>query len=101
VIVWARNEEEGGKVQAFVVEKGSVGCMVEKMEGKFAMRINQNGQITMRDCFVPDCNKLAYANDFSTGTSRILEATRIVVAWAAAGLAAGAYEAALRYTIKR
>lgn len=55
----------------------------------------------MKDCFVPDRNKLVHATDFSTGTSRILEATRIMVSWAAIGVSAGAYEAALRYTLKR
>lgn len=51
----------------------------------------------MRDCFVPDRNKLEYATDFATGTARILEATRVLVGWGAAGVAAGAYEAALKY----
>ena len=39
VIVWARNEDDGGRVQAFVVEKGSSGFMPKKMEGKMALRI--------------------------------------------------------------
>lgn len=39
VIVWARNEDDGGRVQAFVVEKGSPGFMPKKMEGKMALRI--------------------------------------------------------------
>ena len=31
VIVWARNEDDGGRVQAFVVEKGSPGIVCKKM----------------------------------------------------------------------
>ena len=52
----------------------------------------------MTDCFVPDRNKLAFAKDFATGTNKILEASRLMVCWMAAGLAAGVYEAAVKYT---
>ena len=40
VIVWARNKDDGGRIQGFVVEKGSAGFEIEKMQGKLAMRIN-------------------------------------------------------------
>jgi len=73
----------------------------EKMEGKMALRITQNAAITLKDCFVPDRNKLTYAKDFATGTNKILEASRLMIAWVAAGCAAGAYEAALKYVTQR
>ena len=38
VIVWARNKEDGGRVQAFVVEKGSNGMFCKKMLGKLGLR---------------------------------------------------------------
>ena len=47
VIVWARNEDDGGRIQAFVVEKGSAGFMPKKMEGKMALRITQNADIVL------------------------------------------------------
>jgi alkylation response protein AidB-like acyl-CoA dehydrogenase len=61
----------------------------------------QNADITLKDCFVPDKNKLTKAKDFATGTNAILEASRLIVAWMACGLAAGAYENALKYTLER
>ena len=51
--------------------------------------------------FVPDKNKLAFANDFASGTNKILEASRLLVAWGIAGNAIGSYEAALKYALKR
>lgn len=99
--MWARNEADGNKVQAFVVEKGSPGFTAEKIEGKMALRMTQNAQITLKDCFVPDKNKLAHSKDFATGTNRILEASRLMVAWMAAGCAAGAYEFCLKYVLER
>lgn len=59
----------------------------------------QNGDITFTDCFVPEKNKLTHAKDFATGTNAILESSRLVVAWMACGLATGAYENALKYTL--
>jgi len=53
------------------------------------------------DVFVPERNKLTHANDFATGTNRILESSRVLIAWVAAGCAVGAYEAALKYTLER
>lgn len=50
---------------------------------------------------MPDHNKIANAIDFERGTNRILEATRIGVGWEAAGVAAGAYENAVKYALSR
>lgn len=41
IIVWARNDEEGGKIQGFVVEKGSKGLTTKKIENKYALRMVQ------------------------------------------------------------
>jgi len=51
--------------------------------------------------FVADNNRLEKARDFNTGTNAILEPSRIGVAWACTGLAAGAYEACLKHTLER
>ena len=61
----------------------------------------QNGHITLEDCFVPERNKLAKCVDFATSTKEILRSCRLSVAWGAAGIACGAYEAALEYTQNR
>ncbi len=60
-----------------------------------------NADIKFENVFVPDHNKLAKANDFATGTNKILEHSRIKVCWGAVGCAVGAYEAALHYSLKR
>ena len=71
------------------------------MLGKMALRMTQNGDITLENCFVPDRNKLAHAKDFASGAKHILEGSRLMIAWMAAGVAAGAYEAALKYCLQR
>jgi glutaryl-CoA dehydrogenase len=44
---------------------------------------------------------LTKAKNFATGTNKILESSRLGIAWMISGLASGAYEAAVRYAINR
>ena len=39
MLTWAKNENEGGKVQAFVVDRTSKGVETKKMDNKYALRI--------------------------------------------------------------
>lgn len=65
------------------------------------MRMVEYGDMKYENVFVPDCDKLTYATDFMRGTKKILEQSRIHVAFAAGGIAAGAYEAAIKYCLER
>ena len=99
IIVWARNLSDDNLIQAFVATKGSKGLKCTKIENKYSMRTIENADIEMKDVFVPDRNRLAKAKSFATGTNVILESSRLGVAWAATGVACGAYEAALKYCL--
>ena len=99
IIIWARDLEDG-QVKGFLVRKGQPGFDVEKMEDKMALRIVQNGLITLRDCAVTESDRLPNARSFKD-TSRVLRMTRAGVAWEAVGCARGAYESALAYTRSR
>jgi len=101
ICVWARNPSDGNNIQCFVVAKGSKGLKTSKIENKYSLRMVQNADITFDNVFVPDNNKLTHAKNFATGTNAILESSRLGVAWMIAGLACGAYEAALKFTLKR
>ena len=100
-IIWARNAADENRVQAFIVDKGAKGHKTTKIENKYAMRIVQNGHITLDNVFVPDSAHLSKARDFASGTNVILESSRLAVAWMVGGLAVGAYEAALKYCLSR
>ena len=65
------------------------------------MPMVQNANISYKEVFVPNNMKLTHATDFSTGTNVVLEKSRLSVAWVEAGIAAGAYEAALKYCLTR
>lgn len=98
-IIWARDVDDN-QVKGFIVRKENPGFSVEKIKGKMALRIVQNGLITMTDCLVPEADRLPNANSFKD-TAKVLQMTRAGVAWMAVGCARGAYENALAYTLER
>ena len=98
-IIWARDLADN-QVKGFLVRKDTVGFAVEKMHDKMALRIVQNGLITMTNCKVDESDRLQNANSFKD-TAEVLRMTRAGVAWQAVGCARGAYEAALAYTQTR
>ncbi len=99
IIIWAEDEEDK-QVKGFLVRKNNPGLTVEKMEDKMALRIVQNGIVTLTDCIVEEADRLQNANSFKD-TANVLRMTRAGVAWLAVGCARGAYEAALKYTRER
>ena len=72
-----------------------------KIEKKYALRMVQNADITFDNVFIPEKNRLTYGKDFASGTSAMLESSRLAVAWMVVGAAAGAYETALKYCLTR
>jgi glutaryl-CoA dehydrogenase len=98
-MIWAR-EEDSNQVKGFVVGKDNPGFSVEKIKTKMALRVVQNGLITLKDCRVPEADRLQNANSFKD-TAKVLRMTRTGVAWFAVGCQMGAYEHALRYATER
>ncbi|ACU03427.1 acyl-CoA dehydrogenase family protein [Pedobacter heparinus] len=98
-VIWARDVDDN-QVKGFLVRKGSKGFAVEKMQDKMALRIVQNGLITLTNCEVDEEDRLQNANSFKD-TAKVLKMTRAGVAWQAVGCARGAYESALNYTRTR
>lgn len=99
VVIWARDLADD-QVKGFIVRTTLPGFSVEKIQDKMALRIVQNGLITLNDCLVEEKDRLQNANSFKD-TAKVLQATRAGVAWMAVGCARGAYENALAYTTER
>src|SRR3954471_15444267 len=99
-IIWARDLADN-QVKAFIVEnKATPGFKVEKIQNKIALKVVQNGLITMENCRIPEANRLQNDQSFRD-TAHVLKMTRYGVAWIATGCAMGAYEHALKYCQKR
>src|SRR6266436_2436491 len=99
-IIWARDVGDN-QVKGFIVEnKTTAGFNVEKIQNKIALRVVQNGLITMDNCRVPEANRLQAIASFRD-TAKVLRMTRAGVAWMATGCGMGAYEHALAYAQRR
>ena len=98
-VVWAKDVADG-QVKGFVVQNSSPGFTVDKQMHKIALRIVQNGLITLDNVRVDECDRLQQANSFKD-TAAVLRMTRAGVAWMAVGCAMGAYENALGYARTR
>jgi glutaryl-CoA dehydrogenase len=99
-IIWARDVADN-QVKGFIVEnKTTPGFSVEKIEHKIALKVVQNGLITLKDCRVSEENRLQSANSFRD-TARVLRMTRYAVGWMSTGCQMGAYEHALAYAKER
>ncbi len=99
LVIYARDVDDN-QVKGFILRKDNPGFSVEKMKDKMALRIVQNGLITLKNCEIPEADRLQNANSFKD-TAKVLRMTRAGVAWMAVGCARGAYENALDYTRKR
>ena len=90
------------QVKGFIVEnKTTPGFSVEKIENKIALKVVQNGHITMKDVRVPEANRLQGGNSFRD-TAKVLrnDALRRRRGWRP-DAQMGAYEAALKYAQER
>ncbi|HZG90816.1 MAG TPA: acyl-CoA dehydrogenase family protein [Pseudonocardia sp.] len=99
VVIWARDVADDN-VKGFVVEQANPGLSTTKMENKVALRTVQNAEIVLRDCRVPEADRLQRANSFKD-TNGVLRRTRGGVAWGATGTQMAAYEIALEYAKER
>jgi len=99
-VIWARDVADN-QVKGFIVEnKTTPGFSVEKIQNKIALKVVQNGLITLKDVRVPEENHLKAGTSFRE-TARVLKMTRYLVGWEATGCQMGAYENALRYAQQR
>jgi glutaryl-CoA dehydrogenase len=100
-IIWARDVTDN-QVKGFIVEnKTTPGFSVEKMQNKIALKVVQNGQITLKDCHVPDANRLQGGKGTFRDAALVLRGTRHGSAWEITGGQMGAYENALKYAQER
>jgi len=94
IVVIARSDEGCG---AFLVEKGAPGLSVQKIEGKIAKRALENGHVFLDGA---PAERLPGVISFRQVADHLIQG-RVSVAWEACGIAAGAYEVALRYARER
>jgi glutaryl-CoA dehydrogenase len=97
-VVWARTEE--GKVNGFLVERGTPGFSAPRMEHKLSLRASVTSELVLDGVRVSDDARLPEATSLRGPLSCLNEA-RFGIVWGAAGAARACYEAALDYARTR
>lgn len=97
--IFAKNPETN-EILCFLVPGDSEGLSVEKIDGKIALRLVQNGHITLDHVKVKDEYRLPNITSFKD-VSRILYTTRADVTHITSGTHAGSLKYALEYAKER
>lgn len=97
-VVWARGDD--GQVQGFLVPQDAPGYRATTIEGKVSLRAIWQAHIELDGVEVGEGARMPGANSFKD-TARVLQATRLGVAWAALGQATAVYESAVHYARQR
>ncbi len=100
VIVWATIDPAAGRkgIRSFVVEAGTPGCTVTKLEKKLGIRCSDTVSIVLQDCRVPFENMLGTVEhekkttEGYKGVLRTFEVTRPLVGASGLGVARAALE---------
>jgi acyl-CoA dehydrogenase len=99
VVVWATLDKDAGRaaIRSFVVEKGTPGMVVERLERKLGIRASDTATISFTDCRVPAANLLGSPEvNLELGFGGVMQTfdnTRPLVAGMAVGVARAALDA--------
>jgi len=99
IVVVAR-EADGSRVLAFVVPADAPGVRRSLIAHKGAARLVHNADIVLEGVVVAEDRRLPRIESFHD-INRAFRELRATIAWSAAGMQLGAYEAALRYAQER
>ncbi len=86
---------------SFIVEKGTLGFSVGKLEHKLGIRASSTAELLFEDCFVPEAHRLGDEGDGFRVALEAIDNSRITVAAQAVGIAQGAIDKALAYAKER
>ena len=88
-------------ISAFLVEKGTPGFSVAKIEDKLGIRASDTAELVFDDCPVPAAHRLGEEGQGFKIAMATLDGGRIGIAAQALGIAAGAYELSVAYARER
>jgi len=101
-VVWARTGQAGpAGITAFLVERGTPGLSAGRREAKMGIRASPTVSLTLEGCEVPDSARLGGEGEGFSLALAALDGGRIGIAAQAAGTAAAALEASVRYAKER
>jgi butyryl-CoA dehydrogenase len=88
-------------ISAFIVERGTPGLSIGKVEDKLGVRGSATSQVILTDCHLPKEALLGGENEGFVNALKILDAGRIGIGSMAVGIAQGAFEESVKYAKER
>lgn len=103
LVIMAMTDPEKGRkgISAFILEKGTEGFTVGKKEEKLGVRAADTAELIFEDVILPAENLIGEEGKGYRQAMGILDGGRVSIAAFALGIAAGALDAALKYSKER
>ncbi len=99
-IIWAKVEEEDGRVRGFLVECNRPGFSAFDVHGKWSLRASVTSGLSLQDVHVPATNLLPKSGGLKSPLMCLNQA-RYGISWGAIGAAMSCYDTALQYALVR
>jgi glutaryl-CoA dehydrogenase len=96
-IIWAKVDDEGGKVRGFLVETDRPGFKAADVHGKWSLRASVTSSLSLQDVRIPACNVLPKTDGLKNALMCLNQA-RYGIAWGGVGAAMAVYDCALQYS---
>jgi glutaryl-CoA dehydrogenase len=95
-VIWAKNEEEDGKIRGFLVETERPGFRAADVHGKWSLRASVTSSLSLQDVRVPTCNLMPKTDGLKSALMCLNQA-RYGIGWGAIGAAMACYDTVLQY----
>ena len=99
-LIWAKSDADGGKIRAFLLEKGLKGLTAQPIRNKLSLRASITGEVAMDGVEVPESALLPGTTGLGSAFG-CLNRARYGIAWGAMGAAEACYAMARSYTLDR
>jgi len=96
-VIWAKVDDEGGKVRGFLVETDRPGFKAADVHGKWSLRASVTSSLSLQDVRIPTCNVLPKTDGLKNALMCLNQA-RYGIAWGGVGAAMAVYDCALQYS---
>ena len=99
-VVWARVDEEDGRVRGFLVETDRPGFRAYDVHGKWSLRASVTSGLSLQEVHVPAANLMPGSGGLKSPLMCLNQA-RYGISWGAIGAAMSCYDTALQYSKAR
>ncbi len=96
-VIWAKVDDEGGKVRGFLVETDWPGFKAADVHGKWSLRASVTSSLSLQDVRIPAANILPKSDGLKSALMCLNQA-RYGIAWGGVGAAMAVYDCALQYS---